>query len=136
MAAQIHTEEGDLGFQIAPMVDIVFVLMLFFVASISFQPKEFTLKASVPAPAPPGTSIVTIDVAIASSGEVYLQNQRIAEADDKKVAALIEWLNQSRDGFGELDPVVITPAPTVTHDRVMDVLYAVNEAKWKSVSLR
>ena len=32
MAGSIGSDDGDIGFQIAPMVDVVFVLMLFFMA--------------------------------------------------------------------------------------------------------
>jgi biopolymer transport protein ExbD len=135
MAANIHSDDGDLSFQIAPMVDIVFVLMLFFMAC-GFQAKEFAVNAAIPAPFNPGTPVISIDVTIASSGDVYLQDQLIAGAEDRKIAALIEWLNHSRERFGEGDPVEISPAPTVNHERVMDVLKAVNEAKWTKVTLR
>ena len=30
MAGSVGSEDGDVGFQIAPMVDVVFVLLLFF----------------------------------------------------------------------------------------------------------
>ena len=38
--APILFEQGDLGFQIAPMVDVVFVLLLFFMASAGAQVVE------------------------------------------------------------------------------------------------
>ena len=37
MAGSVGSEDGDMGFQIAPMVDVVFVLLLFFMASAGAQ---------------------------------------------------------------------------------------------------
>ena len=40
MAGSVGSEDGDIGFQIAPIVDVVFVLMLFFMASAGAQVVE------------------------------------------------------------------------------------------------
>ena len=136
MAANLHSNDGDLGFQVAPMVDVVFVLMLFFLASAAFQDREFDLDAALPVPAHPGTSPIAIDVSIASDGSVYLLNKLVAAAGDRRVTSLSEWLRAARRTFGEGDPLVISPAPTVKHERVMEVLNAVAEAQWTKVSLR
>ena len=42
------SEDGDVGFQIAPMVDVVFVLLLFFMASAGSQVIETELNISLP----------------------------------------------------------------------------------------
>ena len=42
------SEDGDPGFQIAPMVDVVFVLLLFFMASAGSQVIEKELNISLP----------------------------------------------------------------------------------------
>src|SRR5262245_4811559 len=128
MVSPISSDEGDLGFQIAPMVDIVFVLMLFFMACVSFQSREFIIQSSVPTPSHPGTSTVAIDVEIAIDGNVYIQNQLIAATDNKTLDSLIEWLDLARRSFGAKDPVFVSAAPTVNHERVMDVLNAVDKA--------
>ena len=46
-------EGGDFGFQIAPMVDVVFVLLLFFMACAGQNIKEgfFQIGLTVPPPA-------------------------------------------------------------------------------------
>lgn len=137
MSAHLHSDDGDLGFQIAPMVDdIVFVLMLFFLACGSFQRREFGLRTAIPAVAHPGTSEVAINVAIGSGGEVYLQDKLIADAEDREALELVGWLRSVRQNFGESDPVVIAPAPNVAHARIIDVLNAVRNADWSKVALR
>ncbi len=61
------SEDGDVGFQIAPMVDVVFVLLLFFMASAGSQIIEKELNISLPSGksasnynAPPSTPIVIL----------------------------------------------------------------------------
>ena len=48
--ASSASPDGDPGFQIAPMVDVVFVLMLFFMASAGAQIKEKELAVALPGP--------------------------------------------------------------------------------------
>ena len=50
MAGSVGSEDGDIGFQIAPMVDVVFVLMLFFMASAGQQVVERELSVALPLP--------------------------------------------------------------------------------------
>ena len=52
MTSSPGTHDADPGFQIAPMVDVVFVLMLFFMACAGWQKNERELSAS-----PPGQAI-------------------------------------------------------------------------------
>ena len=65
MAGVGKGEDGDIGFQIAPMVDVVFVLLLFFMASAGSQiiPKELTINLpsgrGESRPGPPPTPIIT-----------------------------------------------------------------------------
>ena len=48
MAGGGVSEDGDPGFQIAPMVDVVFVLLLFFMASAGSQVIERELNINLP----------------------------------------------------------------------------------------
>ena len=52
-------ESGDFGFQIAPMVDVVFVLLLFFMACAGEKTKEGYFDIGLPSPSaarPTGSS--------------------------------------------------------------------------------
>jgi biopolymer transport protein ExbD len=59
MAANLNADDGDLGFQVAPMVDVVFVLMLFFLACALFQDREFGLNPPCPPRSVPELPIST-----------------------------------------------------------------------------
>ena len=125
-------EDPDPGFQIAPMVDVVFVLMLFFMACAGFRAKERELRTGIGGK--PGSSVAVIDVTVASDGSVLVNNQPMGTADDRRLPALTKWLRNVRETFGESDTLVIRPAPTVTHERVMQVLNAAAASGWQKLT--
>ena len=47
MGGSVSSEDGDMGFQIAPMVDVVFVLLLFFMASAGTKVVEKELSINL-----------------------------------------------------------------------------------------
>lgn len=127
MAGSVGSEEGDYGFQIAPMVDVVFVLMLFFMASAGMQVAERELGVNLPsgstarAGGPPPTPII---IEITSEGQVSMNNQIYGAPADKNLTALREKLTAMIEQFGDKDPVIIRPSADTMHERVIDVLNA------------
>ena len=92
MAGGVGSEDGDIGFQIAPMVDVVFVLMLFFMASAGSQVVENELNISLPSGATklPGDTLLVIE--ISSDGQVIANNQSFGTPTDKSLNTLRDWL--------------------------------------------
>ncbi len=121
MSSSPRTEDGDIGFQIAPMVDVVFVLMLFFMACAGWQMKERELSASLPGHGGDATVIV---IEIADDGRVLLNSQPLGENGDHQLAGLRAWFKDARARFGTDDPVVIRPAASTRQERIIDVLNA------------
>jgi biopolymer transport protein ExbD len=128
MAGSVGSDEGDYGFQIAPMVDVVFVLMLFFMASAGMQVVEKELGINLPSGRSSGRAgdipRTPIIIDISADGQVSMNNQGYGTADDKNLTPLREWLKNAIEQFGDKDPVIIRPAPEARHERVMDVLNA------------
>ena len=121
MASSPGTQDGDIGFQIAPMVDVVFVLMLFFMACAGWQMKERELSAALPGHGG-GTTVIVIE--IADDGRVILNSQPLGDTGDHQLAGLRAWFQDARARFGTDDPVVIRPAATTRQERIIDVLNA------------
>ncbi len=127
--ASVGSEDGDVGFQIAPMVDVVFVLMLFFMASAGSQVVERELSMNLPGgtvaggprQGPPTTPIM---VDINSDGSVLINGRSFANGTDKQLNGFREWFRDTIDQFGDKDPVIIRPTPDTQHERIMDVLNA------------
>ena len=126
MAATHSGENGDFGFQIAPMVDVVFVLLLFFMACAGLSEKFLT----VPVPMPGEGRDTPIFVDIAASGTVSVNGTVFAE-DDRDLTRLREFLAKAMETAPE-DTVVIRPSGEARHERfvaVVDVCRAVRVRK-------
>ena len=137
MGGSVSSEDGDMGFQIAPMVDVVFVLMLFFMASAGQQVNEKELNIALPsgAPATAGSTPKTpILIDISAEGQVTMNNQSFGTPADKNLTALRDWLKNAIEQFGGEDPVIIRPHPETRHERIIDVLNAASAASVKNLS--
>ena len=125
MAGGVGSDEGDIGFQIAPMVDVVFVLMLFFMASAGSQIVSKELSVNLPSGVQTqATGITPIIIEISGEGVVSMNTSSYGQPGDKNLPALREWLKNAIETFGDKDPVIIRPAPDAKHERVIDVLNA------------
>jgi biopolymer transport protein ExbD len=137
MAGSVGSEDGDIGFQIAPMVDVVFVLMLFFMASAGSQIVEKELNISLPsgtsASSQPSTK-TPILIDISPEGQVTMNNQSFGTPTDRKLLPLREWLKNAIEQFGGEDPVIIRPNPETRHERIIDVLNAAAAAGVKNLT--
>jgi len=120
--------EGDIGFQIAPMVDVVFVLLLFFMASAGSQVIQKELSINLPSGGAPtqGTDIpkTPIVIDIHPDGRVEVNNQFYDTPTNKELPQLRAWFKDIIERFGDDNPVVVRPDPQALHERVMDVLNA------------
>jgi len=118
--------DGDIGFQIAPMVDVVFVLLLFFMATAGSQIVEKELSVNLPsgATAPGADAKTPIVIDITADGRVLMNTQEYGAANDKDLNNLRDWFRSTIEKFGAEDPVIITPDMQATHERIMDVLNA------------
>lgn len=127
MAGGGVSEDGDVGFQIAPMVDVVFVLLLFFMASAGSQiiPRELTINLpsgrSNPNPTAP---LNTIIIDIFPDGKVQVNNKVYDDPTSKDLPELKGWLKDTINKFGDKDPVIIRPDPKTKQERIVDVLNA------------
>lgn len=137
MAGNIGAEEGDVGFQIAPMVDVVFVLMLFFMASAGVQQTEKELGINLPSGRPIGAAkeqpVTPIVVQVGSDGQVQINGQTYDAPTSTELPDTREQLKLLMS-YGGKDPVIIQPAPDVRQERVIQVLNAAAAAGVKNLS--
>jgi len=126
-------EEGEFGLQIAPMLDVMFVLLLFFMVSAGAVMKESELGVNIPGQstkAPEGIPVLPIILDISKEGAVKFNNLAMDTPDSKDLPTLRAKLKSSVD----LEPkqsVLIRPAAEVQHERLVDVL---NACSWARVS--
>ena len=123
-------EDGEFGFQIAPMVDVVFVLLLFFMACAGQTVTEGLLKISLPSQSkaegsikPPIVIDITADGTVSANGQQQDGNPAVRD-----IPVLVEYLRNAMSADKEL-PVIIRPAMDAKHERLIDVLNSCRMAK-------
>lgn len=136
MAGSVGSEDGDMGFQIAPMVDVVFVLLLFFMASAGSQvvEKELTINLPSGTPAAGSSNVTPLVIDISADGQVALNNDQMGAPSDRNLLQLKEKLKNLNSEFGSDDPVVIRPNLDTKHERIIDVLNACSYAHVKNLT--
>ncbi|MFZ9932959.1 MAG: ExbD/TolR family protein [Chthoniobacterales bacterium] len=137
MGGSVGSEDGDVGFQIAPMVDVVFVLLLFFMASAGSQVVERELNISLPSgrgaksAGPPPTPVI---IDISEEGIVSMNSKVFDTPTSKEMPELRARLKENIDRFGDKDPVIIRPADNARQERIIDVLNSAAAAGVKNLT--
>ncbi|MDD5260701.1 MAG: biopolymer transporter ExbD [Methylacidiphilales bacterium] len=133
------SEEGEFGLQIAPMLDVMFVLLLFFMVGAGANAsKEGELGIKVPGQAAPSNPVPQeqpIVLSVDAEDNVRFNDQPMGEPGDAKLEKLRAKLKEVTSTFGE-QPVIISPDGQTKHSRLIQVLDACSYAKVKKLSFR
>jgi biopolymer transport protein ExbD len=133
--------EGNVGFQIAPMIDVVFVIMLFFMVMAGEVKVEKELNTTLP-----GTAEVTSGaqedieeqiIQIAESGEITLNDETMAGPNEKQMTLLKDTLKRLKQTCdAQKTPAVITilSEEKAKYSRTVDVLDALAYAQITTVT--
>lgn len=119
------------------MVDVVFVLLLFFMASAGSQVVERELNISLPsgrgakAAGPPPTPVI---IDISAEGVVSMNNKVFDTPASKEMPELRARLKENIERFGDKDPVIIRPADSARQERIIDVLNSAAAAGVKNLT--
>jgi biopolymer transport protein ExbD len=123
------------GFQIAPMIDVVFVVMLFFMVLVSERRAETEIRAR-----PPGTVETLADVrlpdaeitlGVEEDGSVSLNGEPFDRFDDARLPELARTLRRLSTTTRTTSARVLATveaSPGATYQRVIDVLNALHAA--------
>jgi biopolymer transport protein ExbD len=123
--------DGEFGFQIAPMLDVLFVLLLFFMVTAGAQKHEASLTTQLPGGKPGGD--VPLEIGIDADGQVNVSGVPVGDASDHQLGPLVDRLTQVL-ASNQTQPVVITPMRSTKQQRVVDVLNACAAAKVKNLA--
>ena len=140
---EIEQEQLAVGFQIAPMIDVVFVIMLFFMVMVGSVKVERELQSQRPGLAPPRADAPQempdeIIVGVEESGAVTLNEEEFDTGrPDKALPTFIDTLKrlkQEADNRNAKVIVTIQAEEQATYERVIDVLNALSVAKIANVT--
>jgi biopolymer transport protein ExbD len=137
MAGVSSGSDGDMGFQIAPMIDLILVLMVFFMSTVALKQVENELGITLPGSKPLSKTEaknVDMNITIELDQSVSLNGDAMGAKEDEDLSNLREKLKEQIELFDDKIPVVITPNPDVPHKRVIEVLNACSAAKVKNLS--
>ncbi len=134
--------EVNLGFQIAPMIDVVFVILLFFIVQASDIQVETAHVTKLPGTVELKEGIVTPDeiaVRVEDDGQVYLNDDPLDTPESKNLPELASNLNQLRESSeaSKTEVLVTIYANNLAlYERVVDVLDALSRVKISNVSFQ
>ena len=121
-ARHLKSESGPAAMNITPLIDVVFLMLIFFMVSTTFD-KQTQLKVDLPQATAPDTeaqSVDKIDITIDARGQFYVNERELVRHD---AATLKRTLQQVSDGRLDL-PVIVSgdrKAPLQSMMTVMDV---------------
>lgn len=127
---ETNTNDGNVGFQIAPMIDVVFVIMLFFMLMAGSVKVEKELNTKLP-----GVAITTaptdfVDeqiIAISAAGDITLNDQAFDSATSTSLPQLkgtLMRLKQASDAAKSPVMITIISDPQAKYSRTINVLDA------------
>ena len=125
--------DGEFGFQIAPMLDILFVLLLFFMVSAGAQKHEASIKTQLPGEGTAPGGDVPVRIGIDEEGQVNIYGNDIDGPKDHHLPALVARLTKVVQEHAT-QPIIITPTRTTKQQRVIDVLNACAAANVKNLA--
>lgn len=131
----LKLSQEEPGFQMAPMIDVVFQLLIFFMCASSFFGIEAQLNINLPTVA---TTVPTkiaeeVIINILSDGSIMVNEKQYDSPESKGLPELVAMLTSLAEIF-ESQPVIIFADWDVPHEKVINVLNACTAAKIKSVS--
>jgi len=136
----IEAESVNMGFQIAPMIDVVFVIMLFFMVMAGAVKVEHELKTTLPGVSVAAATEDTPDeiiIAIDEEGIVTMNEEEFDEARNKKLPSLtlaLARLKQDADARGSKVLVTLQTEEQAKYERIIDVMNALAVAKISNVT--
>ncbi len=139
MKRLIHSDTTALGFQIAPMIDVVFVIMLFFMVMVGTVKVERELITKLPSPGDPMVRfpVDEITIGILEDGTVTLNEESFDSPRDKSLPTLTQTLRRlATSSANQKQSVLVTiqAEEQASYERVIDVLNSLHRAQIQNVT--
>ncbi len=137
----IHFDTSTLGFQIAPMIDVVFVIMLFFMVMVGTVKVERELITKLPGPKDLTQLIKLpvdeITIGILEDGTVTMNEEAFDSPTDKTLPVFTATLRRlAASSMQQKQSVLVTiqAEELASYERVIDVLNSLHQARIANVT--
>ena len=137
---ETNANDGNVGFQIAPMIDVVFVIMLFFMVMAGSVKVEKELNTKLPGVALTQAPTDFVDeqiINISPQGDITLNDQTFdspSSTDLPQLKATLMRLKQSGDAAKSPVLITIISDPQAKSRRTINVLDALAVAQITNVT--
>ena len=137
----IHSDTTAIGFQIAPMIDVVFVIMLFFMVMTGTMKVEHELKTKLPGPDDlthlEKSPAEEITLGILEDGTVTLNDEAFDSPTHKALPMLTDTLKRlAKSSARQKRKVLVTiqAEEQASYERIIDVLNSLSKAEIQNVT--
>lgn len=134
MKSRKKTKHPDMGFQIAPMIDVVFVIMLFFMVMAGDVKTEQELKMKLPGDSEQSNNSEVPDevtIGVAENGQVSLNDSPIDTPESQELDGLTTEMRllaeNARRSKSKL-LITVSAEETAKYERIAYVLNALAKA--------
>jgi biopolymer transport protein ExbD len=133
------TGEGKLELQIAPLIDVVFLLLIYFMVTASLIKKEGDIGFLLPANIPQQEMVevpVEVLIEIAADGTVHVEGLQFTPEDHllNDLVQQLQGLRLIAQNQKSLFAVNLAPSGEALHNRVIDVMDACAAAGVKNLT--
>lgn len=136
----VAAAKDDEEFQMSSMIDIVFLLLIYFLVTTSLVKSEADLGIKLPGTVVQTTSVKMPDeqiIEITAEGRVFLNGMEFDSPDSREMPQLVTTLirfRQAADAIKNPAMVSIQADPACLHQRVIDVMNACSAASITNVT--
>lgn len=136
----VAVANAEVGFQIAPMIDVVFVIMLFFMVMAGAVKVEHELKTTLPGNVDTAKETEMPDeltISVSENGQVSLNDEAISTPQDKELVQLFQEMKRAKQNAdsGKTKLLVTVQAEeTARYERVVNVLDVLAQAEVSNVT--
>jgi len=131
---------ADAGFQIAPMIDVVFVIMLFFMVMAGAVKVEHELKTTLPGNAETAKETELPDevtIGVSETGEITLNEDPVGTPGDKLLESLYNQMKLMGDAAQQSKTkllITVQAEENARYERVINVLDILAKANITNVT--
>ena len=132
--------EATAGFQIAPMIDVVFVIMLFFMVMAGAVKVEHELKTTLPGNAETAKETELPDevtIGVSETGEITLNEDPVGTSGDKLLENLYNQMKQLGEAAVQSKTkllITVQAEESARDERVINVLDCLAKANISNVT--
>lgn len=133
-------EQGEPDLDMAPLIDMTFLLLIYFICTCTLVTPEADLSIRLPGMIAQSTTVEMPDeqmIEVRKDGVVYLNDRTFDSATSSDLPELVKTLTRYRmstEASGNKALITIMADGETPHQRVVDVMNACAAAKLKDVS--